>query len=108
MAHALLRPFFEAHQIVADVLCASASDVDDETLTRRALGVGRQYAAQNLIRGTESASTPLFATTRQVANDQGLLQDGDDLQGRRAAHLAEITGILGDLDRIEQCWLAQR
>jgi glycerol-3-phosphate O-acyltransferase len=77
MAHAMLRPFFEAYEIVADVLRDAPADVDEKDLTKRALGVGQQYAAQSLVRSTES-----------------------DLAERRQAFVTELRGILTDMDRI--------
>ncbi|EHB53975.1 Glycerol-3-phosphate O-acyltransferase [Mycolicibacterium rhodesiae JS60] len=100
MSHAMLRPFFEAYQIVADVLCDAPADIEEKELTKRALGVGAQYAAQGRIRSNESVSALLFATARQVAADQQLLQAGPDLPERRRAFLHELRAILADMDRI--------
>lgn len=100
MSHAMLRPFFEAYEIVADVLRDLPAEVDEKELTDRALGVGRQYAAQQRVRNVESVSALLFATARQVAADQGLLEPGPDLAGRREAFLGELREILGDMDRM--------
>jgi glycerol-3-phosphate O-acyltransferase len=100
MAHSMLRPFIEAYEIVADVLRDAEPEVGEKELTERALGVGRQYAAQTLIRSTESVSALLFATARQVAADQGLLTPAPDLGDRRRAFVSELRGILADMDRI--------
>jgi glycerol-3-phosphate O-acyltransferase len=100
MAHAMLRPFFEAYEIVADVLRDAPVQVAEKDLTDRALGVGRQYAAQTLVRSNESVSALLFATARQVAADQQLFMPGPDLGERRRAFLWELRGILADMDRL--------
>ena len=100
MAHSMLRPFIEAYEIVADVLRDAEPEVGEKELTERALGVGRQYAAQTLIRSNESVSALLFATARQVAADQGLLTPAPDLGDRRRAFVSELRGILADMDRI--------
>ena len=76
MAQPMLRPFFEAYEIVADVLRDAPAEIDEKELTKRALGVGRQYAAQHRVRNVESVSALLFATARQVAADQQLLEPG--------------------------------
>ena len=102
MAPAMLRPFFEAYEIVADVLCDAPADIGDKELTKRALGVGGQYAAQGLIRSNESVSALLFATARQVANDQKLLEPSTDLRERRRAFLQELRTILSDMDRVHE------
>ena len=100
MSHAMLRPYFEAYGIVADVLRDAPAEVDEKELTKRALGVGRQLVAQRRIRTNESVSALLFATARQVVADQGLLAPAPDLAERRAAFLDELRGILSDMDRV--------
>lgn len=107
MAHAMLRPFIEAYTIVADVLCDAPADVEEKELTKMALGVGAQYAAQGRIRSNESVSALLFTTARQVAADQNLLQAGPDLRERRHAFLHELRSILTDMDRIHEMSSAQ-
>ncbi|MBV9089664.1 MAG: glycerol-3-phosphate 1-O-acyltransferase [Mycobacteriaceae bacterium] len=101
MAHAMLRPFFEAYQIIADVLRDAPAEISEKELTKAALGVGRQYVAQGRVRSNESVSALLFATARQVVADQNLLAPAADLAGRRAVFLAELRDILHDMDRIE-------
>lgn len=100
MAPAMLRPFFEAYEIVADVLSDAPPHIEESELTKRALGVGRQLAAQRRVRSNESVSALLFATARQVVVDQGLLEPAPDLDERRAAFLAELRGILADMDKV--------
>ena len=102
VAGAMLRPFFEAYEIVADVLRDAPAQVDEKDLTRLALGVGRQYVAQDRVRSNESVSALLFATARQVAADQQLLEESADLAARRSAFLAELRGVLDDMDMVEQ------
>ena len=107
MANAMLRPFFEAYAIVADVLCGAPAGISDKELTALALGVGSQYAAQGLVSSTESVSALLFATGRQVAADQKLLEPAStdplpDLSARRQAYLGELRAIIADMERIYQ------
>ncbi|AQA04408.1 glycerol-3-phosphate acyltransferase [Mycobacterium sp. MS1601] len=102
MAHAMLRPFFEAYEIVADVLRGAPPEIDSKELTEKALGVGAQYAAQHRVRTTESVSALLFATARQVVADQGLLTEAPDLAARRVSFLQELRGVLADMDRIDR------
>jgi glycerol-3-phosphate O-acyltransferase len=47
-------------------------------------------------------SALLFATARQVAADQNLLESGDDLDERRSAFRDELRAILRDMDDVEQ------
>ena len=102
IAGAMLRPFFEAYEIVSDVLRDAPAEIDEEDLTKKALGVGRQYAAQDRVRSNEAVSALLFATARQVAADQHLLEPSADLDERRTAFRDELRGILGDMDTVER------
>ncbi|MDT5053734.1 MAG: glycerol-3-phosphate O-acyltransferase [Mycobacterium sp.] len=107
IAGAMLRPFFEAYEIVSDVLRDAPAEIDEKDLTKKALGVGRQYAAQDRVRSNEAVSALLFATARQVAADQHLLEPAADLDERRTAFRDELRGILGDMDTVEQISLEQ-
>ena len=102
MSSAMLRPFFEAYEIVADVLCDAPADIGSKELNDAALGVGAQYAAQGIVRSNESVSALLFATARQVAADQKLLEPATDLRERRRAYLAELRAILADMERVHE------
>ncbi|MGZ4528018.1 MAG: glycerol-3-phosphate 1-O-acyltransferase, partial [Mycobacterium sp.] len=96
MADAMLRVFFEAYEIVADVLRDAPADVAQKELTKSALGVGRQYVAQTRVRSSESVSTLLFATAYQVVVDQDLIAPAPDLAERRSAFRGELRDILRD------------
>ncbi|MGE2719772.1 glycerol-3-phosphate 1-O-acyltransferase [Mycolicibacterium celeriflavum] len=102
LAGAMLRPFFEAYEIVADVLLDAPAEIDEKDLTKKALGLGNQYVAQSRVRSNESVSALLFATARQVAADQHLLEPAADLGDRRVAFRDELRGILRDMDKVEQ------
>jgi glycerol-3-phosphate O-acyltransferase len=101
IAGAMLRPFFEAYEIVADVLRDAPAEITEKDLTKRALGVGRQYVAQERVHSNESVSALLFATARQVAADQHLLEPAADLAERRAEFLDELRSIQRDMDTVE-------
>ncbi|WP_458316706.1 glycerol-3-phosphate 1-O-acyltransferase [Mycolicibacterium brisbanense] len=102
IAGAMLRPFFEADEIVADVLRDAPAEISEKELTKRALGLGAQQVAQGRIQSNEAVSALLFATARQVAADQNLLTPAADLSERRTAFLREIRGILADMTHVEQ------
>lgn len=102
MSDAMLRVFFEAYEIVADVLRDAPADIGEKELTQLALGVGRQYVAQRRVRSSEPVSTLLFATARQVAADQQLLEPAADLAERRIAFRRELRGVLRDFDHVGQ------
>lgn len=102
MASAMLRPFFEAYEIVADVLCHAPADISDKDLTKESLGVGGQYAAQGVVSSTESVSALLFSTARQLAADQKLFEPSPELHERRHDFLTELHGVIADMDRIHE------
>ena len=102
IASAMLRPFFEAYEIVADVLRDAPAEIGEKDLTKKALGVGNQYIAQDRVRSNEAVSALLFATARQVVADQNLLTPAADLDERRIAFRDELRGILRDMDKVEQ------
>ena len=99
---AMLRPFFEAYEVVADVLRQAPGEISEKELIKLAMGVGRQYVAQNRVRSSEPVSTLLFATARQMVADQGLFESGQDLDERREAFHTELRSVLSDIDRVEQ------
>ena len=90
------------YEIVADVLRDAPAEIAEKDLTKLPSASGGQYVAQNRVRSDESVSALLFATARQVVADQNLLKPAPDLVERRAAFLAEMRGILGDMDKVEQ------
>jgi glycerol-3-phosphate O-acyltransferase len=100
MSDAMLRVFFESYEIVADVLRDAPAEIDAKELTQLALNVGRQFVAQGRVSSNEPVSTLLFATARQVAADQNLLEPADDLRERRNAFLRELRGILQSFDHV--------
>ncbi|OBA69413.1 glycerol-3-phosphate acyltransferase [Mycolicibacterium elephantis] len=102
IAGAMLRPFFEAYEIVADVLRDAPAEISEKELTKKALGLGNQYVAQGRVRSNESVSALLFNTARQVAVDQDLLSAAADLAERRTAFRDELRDILRDMDTVEQ------
>ncbi len=107
VSHVLVRPFVEAYRIVADVLAGdnvpttTDGSADRDEVTRRALGLGRQYVAQRRLRSSESVSVLLFQTALQLAGNRGLLEPGEDVAARRASFLAELRDLLRRLDEIE-------
>jgi glycerol-3-phosphate O-acyltransferase len=102
IAGAMLRPFFEAYEIVADVLRDAPAEISEKDLTNKAMGLGRQYVAQDRVHSNESVSALLFATARQVVAYQHLLEPGADLQERRTQFRDELSAILRDMDKVEQ------
>lgn len=102
MSDAMLRVFIEAYEIVADALTDAPADIGEKELTKLALGIGQQYVAQTRVRSSESVSTLLFTTARQVVVDQNLIAPADDLAERRDAFRRELRSIMRDFDYVER------
>jgi glycerol-3-phosphate O-acyltransferase len=102
MSYVMVRTLIEAYAIVADVLRDAPASITEKELTKLAMGVGRQYVAQGRVLSSEPVSTLLFATARQVAADQHLLESLPDLDDRRDAFHAELRAILCDVDHVER------
>jgi glycerol-3-phosphate O-acyltransferase len=92
----LLRPFFEAYAIVADVLVAKGGEAPgpDAQLLEECAGLGQQYVLQRRLGHPETVSRHLFATGLQLARHRGLLESGADARERRAAYAALLQGTL--------------
>jgi glycerol-3-phosphate O-acyltransferase len=114
VSQVIVRPFVEAYRLVADVLAgedlsADGSDLaDDAEVTRRALGLGHQYVAQQRLHSSESVSVLLFATALQLARNRGLFDPGEDLPKRRAVFLTELRDLLRRINRIEDLAIRRR
>ncbi len=109
LAHLVLRPFVDAYLLVADRLAAAGSTVLDAAaqaaLLTDALHVGGQWVLEHRIASAESVSLELFKTAMKLAGHRDLLAPTDpsaiaDLGSRRAAFLAEVSTVAGQLDRL--------
>jgi glycerol-3-phosphate O-acyltransferase len=91
LAHLVLRPFLDAHLVLADRL-ADLGDgpVDEDALLADSLAVGRQWALQRRVASEESVSLELFRTALALARHKGLLEAGDGVGTAREAFAAEL------------------
>lgn len=98
-----LAPFFEAYEIVADVLAHQeiAGPIDRAAVKKEALALGDQWLAQHRISSAEPVSALLFETALQLADNQGVLAEGDDRAERAKAFRAELHNIHGAIDVID-------
>jgi len=92
----LLRPFFEAHGVVADALAARDPDAtaDDAQLLDECLGLGRQYVLQRRLGHPEAVSRHLFAAGLQLARHRGLCEAGPEVALRRTTFAVQLHGVL--------------
>jgi glycerol-3-phosphate O-acyltransferase len=101
----LLRSFFEADWIVADVLAANAATAapDEGDFLERCMGLGRQYLLQGRLKSPEAVSRHLFRSGVQLARNRGLWAPGDRVAEERRAFarlLHDITRRLSIVHRI--------
>jgi glycerol-3-phosphate O-acyltransferase len=96
----LLRPFFEAYAIVADVLATldPQATPDDARVLDQCAGLGQQYVLQRRLGHPEAVSRHLFASGLALAGHRGLRQGEQGLAGPRAAFAAQLRGVLRRLD----------
>lgn len=100
----LLRPFFEAYGIVADVLvaCRDRAAAQDTRLLEACMGLGRQYELQRRLAHPETVSRHLFATGLQLARHRGLLDAGAETRERRIAFAATLHDVLRRLESVHE------
>ena len=79
-----------------------------KTLAARGLAcISRSTSSPLSPTSTEAVSALLFATARQVAADQHLLEPAADLVERRTAFRDELRAVLRDMDMVEKISLQQ-
>ena len=94
-AHAVLRPFLEAYEIVSERLAAKDPEqpIDDKAFLAECVGVARQYVLQKRLRSPDSISRELFGSAMRLAANRDLLQPGGaELSERRRAFAEEVRG----------------
>ena len=91
-APAVLRPFLEAYQVVADIIEADAymATIDPEDVADRALGLGKQYHLQGRIDHEDSVSKVIFQVAISLADNRDLFGVGPDMVERRLAYAEEM------------------
>jgi glycerol-3-phosphate O-acyltransferase len=105
VAHRIVRPYFEAYQVVADRLAARdpRSPIDERAFLRECLGDARQRRLQQRLRSPEAISTELFRTGLQLAANRDLVDPGrEPVAEGRAALAAELAGVVHRLERVRE------
>jgi glycerol-3-phosphate O-acyltransferase len=103
---AILRPFFEAYQLVGDVVERRAyeSTLNPDELADEALALGKQYLLQGRLHSPESVSSLLVESALKLAENRGLFRVGADMVDKRlgfAADLRQVVRRLEVLDTLE-------
>jgi glycerol-3-phosphate O-acyltransferase len=103
IGHAVLRPFIEAHHVVADALLMEpvTGPLDERAFLDKCQRLGRQYLLQGELKSPESVSKPLFQTSLQLARNTKLVEPGPDLADRRAAFARQVSESLSRIGAIE-------
>ncbi len=96
----LLRPFFEAYSIAADVLAAHGEEAAPEPsrCIGECMGLGRQYELQRRLAHPESVSRHLLATGLELARHRGLCEAG--VTSARSAYASRLQAVLKRLDTV--------
>lgn len=102
LAHLVLRPFLDAHHIVADRLAAyEGGSFDEDVFLAECLEVGKQWELQRRIASAESRSMELFKTALRLARHRELV-DGPDVAQRRREFAAEIATAIRRVNEIAE------
>ena len=110
-AHRVLRPFLEAHWVVADHLASliGAPAGDQAELLRACLASGRQYVLQRRIQSREAVSRSLLETGLRLARHRGLLSSGSAMLAEERQRFAdELRDTLRRVDAIDALGAARR
>ncbi|HXK25200.1 MAG TPA: glycerol-3-phosphate 1-O-acyltransferase [Myxococcota bacterium] len=110
-AHRVLRPFFEAYRVVADLLARQdpGAPLDRTRFLAACMGVGRQYHLQGRLHSTASISRVLFENALRLAENRALLEPAEpELARWRGAFADEIRGWLRRIDAIDALAASRR
>ena len=106
LSPAILRPFFEAYQLVADVIEVHAyeSTLDRHELATELSRSGKQNLLQGRLHSPESVSSLLVGSALKLADTRHLFDLDPNMVNRRlrfAADLRKVGQRLGILDTLE-------
>jgi len=104
-AHRVLRTFLQSYAVVADNLARTDADqpIDRATFIAQCLALGKQYVLQRRIHSAASVSKVLFETALKLADNRGLLDEGEaeDLVRGRTLFAETISDLLRRVDAID-------
>lgn len=103
LAHRVVGPVLEAYWVLADVLATKGSDpVDVKELEEQCLGEAQQRWLQARLPTAESISRDYFRNCIQLAKNRDLIEEGPNLEQRRADFAAQLGGIASTLDELRR------
>ena len=102
LGHRVLRPFFEAYLVVAEVLERSDADVSDEqsALVQAALRLGKQRLHQQRMHCEESLSINYFDNAVKLAENRDLLGHNESAEAGRRAYRDELADLVNKVRRL--------
>jgi len=103
LAHRVLRSFLEGQLVVAERLCElhPRTAIDRKDFLEECLDVGGQMLRQGRLYAAEAVGREVFSAALDLARNRDLIDPGGaDVAARRQAWLAEVQGVLRDLDQI--------
>ncbi len=100
----MLRSFFEAYAVAADVLASDggAESFEESGFLDRCMGLGRQQVLQRRLRSPEAVSRHLFRAGIELARSRGLWSPVDDVGQRRSGFASRIQSVLGRLSLVHR------
>ena len=90
VAYWSVLPFLDAYQIVGDELESLTGEFEEGLFLEACLDRARLYRIEERLISGESASQVLFKSALSLAQNRGLLEDGEDVRARRAEFAEEI------------------
>ncbi len=102
LGHRVLRPFFEAYLMIAEVLEQSGIDAKDEksSLVQGALRLGKQRLHQQRMHCEESLSINYFDNAVKLAEYRGLLGHNKVTEAGRRTYRDELADLVNKVRRL--------
>jgi glycerol-3-phosphate O-acyltransferase len=100
----LLRSFFEAYAVVADVMTSGdpGRPFEESALLDQCMGLGQQYLLQGRLRSPEAVSRHLFRAGIELARNRGLLSPAEGVDDRRREFAASLQPVLRRLSVVHR------
>ncbi|MEA1903269.1 MAG: 1-acyl-sn-glycerol-3-phosphate acyltransferase [Actinomycetota bacterium] len=90
VAYWAVLSFLDAYQVVGDELEALKGPFDEKKFLKACLARARMYRIEEKLISGESASQVLFKTALALARNRDLIEDGPDVERRRATFADEV------------------
>jgi glycerol-3-phosphate O-acyltransferase len=100
----MLRSFFEAYAIVADVMASgdASRPPGESALLDRCMGLGQQYLLQGRLRSPEAVSRHLFRAGIELARNRGLGSPMEGINDHRREIAASLQAVLRRLSVVHR------